>query len=83
MPQKQKALVLSLLLTTLSTGFCANTAQAQATPSKGDSLALNGNPIVRQKFTADLAALVHNNAVYIYAGQDEAPERRLGYVMNN
>lgn len=50
---------------------------------KIDSLALNGNPIIRSKFTADPAALVYNNTVYLYAGQDEAPERHIGYVMNN
>jgi beta-xylosidase len=27
--------------------------------------------------------MVHNNTVYLYAGQDEAPERHIGYVMNN
>jgi beta-xylosidase len=47
-----------------------------------DSLALHGNPIVRNKFTADPAALVHNNTVYVYTGHDEAPERHLGYVMH-
>jgi beta-xylosidase len=26
---------------------------------------------------------VYNNTVYLYAGQDEAPERHIGYVMNN
>ncbi|OLY94058.1 Glycosyl hydrolases family 43 [Cnuella takakiae] len=43
---------------------------------------LPGNPIIRHKYTADPAALVHGGKVYIYAGHDEAPERQERYVMN-
>lgn len=52
---------------------------AAATPPT-DSLP--GNPIIRHKYTADPAALVHGGKVYIYAGHDEAPERQERYVMN-
>lgn len=31
------------------------------------------NPIIRDKFTADPAALVHNDTVFLYTGHDEAP----------
>ena len=41
-----------------------------------------GNPIIRHKFTADPAALVEGNTVYLYTGHDEAPEREARYVMN-
>ncbi len=42
-----------------------------------------GNPLIRDAFTADPAALVHKDTVYLYAGQDEAPnDRHQGYVMN-
>ncbi|GAA4377456.1 glycoside hydrolase family 43 protein [Hymenobacter koreensis] len=40
------------------------------------------NPIIRDKYTADPATLVHNNRVYIYAGRDEAPAPLQQYVMN-
>eukprot|EP01136_Pigoraptor_vietnamica_P029714 Opistho-1_new@88121 len=43
---------------------------------------MSGNPIVKDKFTADPAALVDNGTVYIYAGHDEAPTREQRYVMN-
>lgn len=43
---------------------------------------LPGNPVIRHKYTADPAALVHGGRVYIYAGHDEAPEREERYVMN-
>ena len=32
-----------------------------------------GNPIIKDKFTADPAALVYNDTVYLYVGHDEAP----------
>jgi len=40
------------------------------------------NPIITDVFTADPAALVYNGTVYLYAGQDESPEKDPGYVMN-
>ncbi|HVG40712.1 MAG TPA: glycoside hydrolase family 43 protein, partial [Chitinophagaceae bacterium] len=40
------------------------------------------NPIIRHKYTADPAALVHNGTVYLYTGHDEPPPRQEGYVMN-
>lgn len=40
------------------------------------------NPIIADVFTADPAALVHGDTVYLYAGHDEAPPDRPGYVMN-
>lgn len=43
---------------------------------------MSGNPIIKDKFTADPAALVDNGTVYIYAGHDEAPTREQRYVMN-
>lgn len=41
-----------------------------------------GNPLFNHKYTADPAALVYGDSVYLYAGHDEAPERKEGYVMN-
>ncbi|HEU4775445.1 MAG TPA: glycoside hydrolase family 43 protein [Telluria sp.] len=40
------------------------------------------NPIVKDIYTADPAALVDNGRVYLYAGHDEAPEGGKDYVMN-
>lgn len=42
-----------------------------------------GNPIIRHKFTADPAAMVHNGTVYLYTGHDEAPRGQARYVMND
>jgi beta-xylosidase len=38
------------------------------------------NPIITDVFTADPAAIVHDDTVYVYAGQDEAKPNQ-GYVM--
>jgi beta-xylosidase len=40
-----------------------------------------GNPIIKDKFTADPAALVYKDSVYLYAGHDEAPNNVNNYVM--
>lgn len=40
------------------------------------------NPIIKNKFTADAAAIVHNDKVYLYAGHDEAPNDFNFYKMN-
>jgi hypothetical protein len=69
--------------------FCACSAnrlphqQPVALSIPNDTTFFTGNPVIRHKFTADPAAMVYNNTVYLYAGQDEAPVRHLGYVMNN
>ena len=41
-----------------------------------------GNPIITDKFTADPAALVVGDTVYLYVGQDEATERDVRHIMN-
>lgn len=40
------------------------------------------NPIIKDKFTADAAAIVHNEKVYLYAGHDETPNDFNFYKMN-
>lgn len=42
----------------------------------------NGNPLIKHKFTADPAGLVHNGKVYIYAGHDQCPAPKERYEMN-
>ncbi|TMN64289.1 glycoside hydrolase, partial [Pseudoalteromonas sp. S1727] len=36
-------------------------------------LAMAQNPLFTDEFTADPAALVHKDTVYLYTGHDEAP----------
>lgn len=42
----------------------------------------NGNPVFRHKYTADPAALVYKDKMYIYAGHDVCPPHENRYVMN-
>jgi beta-xylosidase len=41
-----------------------------------------GNPIIKDKYTADPAALVHKGTVYLYTGHDEAPAKQERYIMH-
>jgi beta-xylosidase len=41
-----------------------------------------GNPIITDKYTADPAALVFNDTVYLYTGHDECPPERNFYEMH-
>lgn len=47
------------------------------------SVCFADNPVVRNTFTADPAALVYNNTVYLYTGHDEAVAGGSGYVMRD
>lgn len=40
------------------------------------------NPIITDTCTADPTALVHDGKVYLYTGNDEAPPKHEGYIMN-
>ena len=54
-----------------------------AEPVKKDTtFRSHGNPVFTHKYTADPAALVHDDKLYIYAGHDETPENREHYTLN-
>ena len=58
-------------------------AMASASEEKGDTtFTSKGNPFVTHKYLGDPAAMVHDGKVYVYAGHDECPPGREGYVMN-
>ncbi|MBE7175540.1 MAG: family 43 glycosylhydrolase [Mucilaginibacter polytrichastri] len=40
-----------------------------------------GNPVIKDKYTADPAALVYKDSVYLYAGHDEAKPPKNNYEM--
>ncbi len=58
-----------ILLMVIPTAWCQDTI-------------VTGNPIIKDKFTADPAAFVHGDSVYLYTGHDEAPAGKEGYVMH-
>jgi beta-xylosidase len=51
-------------------------AQVPGAPTSG------GNPIIRTKYTADPAAMVQGNTVYLYTGHDVAPAPQERYEMH-
>jgi beta-xylosidase len=62
--------------------FFLQNLNAQST-AKDTVFKANGNPIITHKYTADPAALVHNNIVYLYTGHDEAAKGKNSYVMHD
>jgi beta-xylosidase len=43
---------------------------------------IEGNPVIKDKYTADPAAMVYKDKVYLYTGHDEAPAGQERYLMN-
>jgi beta-xylosidase len=76
-----KRLIKSLLTGVIISGCLAS---AKATVINGDTtIHATGNPIITHEFTADPAAMVYKDKVYLYTGHDEAPARHNGYVMHS
>lgn len=77
------------ILNYLGAAFCAAAILSAAPNSFAQKIkpisvedTLTRNPIIKHKYTADPAALVYKDRVYIYAGHDEPPAKREGYVMH-
>jgi beta-xylosidase len=51
-------------------------------PGEATSPLKMNNPVITHKFTADPAAIVHNDTVYLYTGHDEAEQDYHFYKMN-
>jgi beta-xylosidase len=66
-----KLLLISTLLLAGSAALGQSAAPAPA-----------GNPIIKNKYTADPSAMVQKGTVYLYTGHDEAPARQERYVMH-
>lgn len=64
----------AFVLFALALTACGGNKQASSTEESQDSVktfVFTGNPIVRDKFTADPAPLVYNGRLYLYVGHDE------------
>ncbi|MBX0289304.1 glycoside hydrolase family 43 protein [Hymenobacter sp. HSC-4F20] len=73
-----RSLLTGLLLAAAAPTLAPTAALGQAAPEP-----VAGNPIIKDKYTADPAALVYKGTVYLYTGHDEAPAPREGYVMHD
>jgi beta-xylosidase len=75
-----------LTLSLLVCAFCGKTmaqdnVSASANAKKSNAAVIH-NPIIKDKYTGDPAALVYKDKVYLYAGHDEAPNDFNFYKMN-
>lgn len=48
----------------------------------GQSVITSGNPVITDKYTADPAALVYRDTVFLFAGHDQCPNDRERYQMH-
>lgn len=77
--KKSNALIFGSLLVLSACGGGASqksTASAEADSLK--TFEFKGNPIVRDKFTADPAPMVHDGRLYLYTGHDEYVDSTTG-----
>jgi len=72
-----KRVALVLINTFLVFSYTAN-----AQSSKASKKVVENNPIIKDKYTGDPAAMVYKDSVYLYAGHDEAPNDFNFYKMN-
>ena len=61
--------VLCMLASCAGTG--TKKGEANTEEPKDSTFAFVGNPIVKNKFTADPAPMVHDGRLYLYVGHDE------------
>ncbi len=66
----------------LFTAASNNALRAQGIGPVKVSDTLARNPIIKNKYTADPAALVYKDKVYLYTGHDVPPPNRNGYEMH-
>ncbi|WP_200974507.1 glycoside hydrolase family 43 protein [Echinicola sp. 20G] len=69
----------------LLTSLAAAGFSLQATAQKASfevNPPLPGNPVITEKYTADPAAIVHQDTVFLYVGHDQAPPRENRYEMH-
>ncbi len=79
---KNSTSVVLLILVSVSCSNNVKTGRAEKeVPEQKKELSIN-NPIIKDKYTADPAALVHDGTVYLYVGHDQAPNDQNRYIMN-
>ncbi|MEO6230724.1 MAG: glycoside hydrolase family 43 protein [Ferruginibacter sp.] len=78
MQKIKKEFLLSFNFLMLSVILCFHTSAQQTAQVK-----VLGNPIIKDKYTADPAAFVYKDSVYLYTGHDEAEPGKDGYRMYN
>ena len=72
----KKLLLPGKLVLLFALNCVTNSAQKMA------PLATPGNPIIKDKYTADPGAMVYKDSLYLYTGHDEQPAPKEGYMMH-
>lgn len=70
------------LMTVLSFCFSLFAVFTASATGSDSTIVTTGNPLFKHKYTADPAALVYGDRMYIYAGHDMCPPKENRYVMN-
>jgi beta-xylosidase len=78
----KKTLTIVSLLALISSCKTINPENTAASANGGNTTQTINNPIIKDKYTADPAALVYKDKVYLYAGHDQAPDDVNSYRMN-
>ncbi|HSD07427.1 glycoside hydrolase family 43 protein [Flavobacterium sp.] len=71
-----------LILITSSKTLAQNNGSASAKAKKASPTEVYNNPIIKDKYTADPAALVYKDKVYLYTGHD-VPEKDFNFYRMN
>ncbi len=78
----KKTLSVLSLLTLITSCKTIKSDEVSASANGGNTALTINNPIIKDKYTADPAALVYKDKVYLYAGHDQAPDDVNSYRMN-
>ena len=78
----KKTLTIVSILALLSSCKTTKPENSTASANAGNTTQTINNPIIKDKYTADPAALVYKDKVYLYAGHDQAPDDVNSYRMN-
>ena len=62
---------------------CQKATKSEETQNEVIADVYAGNPIIADKYTADPAAWVHNDTLFVFMGHDEQEAGKEGFVMND
>jgi beta-xylosidase len=80
---KRLSVCLFLLLFIGVNRFAYTQSILSSEKTEGITKKYSGNPIIKDLFTADPAAMIHNDSFFIYTGHDEQVVGKEGYIMKN
>ena len=70
-----------LMITLVIFTNCQQATKSEETQNEVIADVYAGNPIITNKYTADPAAWVHNDTLFVFMGHDEQEAGKEGFVM--